>query len=409
MNVRIVHLIPASSPGAFAQAQLASQAPLAQSAIASSSITSSLVISARVLRVSGRTRASAAERTEQLAKERSAAWTALEPASSFEPGSSAGNHGSQHVGLLAAPPAIRFRGAADVAGYRQLRRQLLNESPRIIHLWDPQFLPWPAIVAACWRTTWPVVVTFRHPAPRRPMILQLLRRHHVRFVADSEFVRTACQRHGWSNAPQVIRPGCITNEVPGHRPSANSEALGRTLVAIGPPSPHKRLEDAIWSFDMLAPLEPRLQLLVVGADPQDERLAQARRTVRRGARISFLPSTQLPQALAVAEAAIICGNHDGCSEGALQALAAGVPLVAAAGGAAGELLGPPDSTGQGAAGLMFAAGERAELARTMWRLLEDSALRERMSAAARQRAASEFPAARMASNYADLYRSLLRR
>ncbi len=313
-----------------------------------------------------------------------------------------------------ASHTIRLRGTWDVAGYRRLSSMLRDLAPDVVHVWDPHFLPAPALLAIVRGKRCPVVATFRHPPDvnGRPRIAaQLVRKHVAEAVADCEFVRAACLQRGWSDsAMSVIPAGCEQRGV--ESPETEHDALSddgtvgfdqtaRRIVVVGPLSAHKRIADLIWAVDMLAPLEPRLRLAIVGAGPAESHLHDASRAVRRADRVDFFSIAALPQLLDTAEFAAAPGDMDGCCQGTLQAMSWGLPIVAASGGGNRELI------GEDVAGLTFPAGDRGELARTLWRMLENEELRKRLGAEAVARARNDYSAERMANAYADLYRGLL--
>lgn len=302
--------------------------------------------------------------------------------------------------------SLRLRGTLDVAGYRRLRMLLREAEPNVIHLWDPQYLPAPALAALTRSRAWKLVATYRHPpgiGGRGRFAAQLLRSHANESVADSEFVRGACVAGGWADSTMsVISAGCESPTQSGETASSAGIDPGtRRIAAIGPITAHKRLGDLIWAIDVLAPLESKLQLAVVGSGAAKDQVRDACRTVRREERVSFHPRESLTDVLQTAELVAIPGDQDGCCHGGLQAMASGLPLVVARGGGNGELVGDE------IAGLTFPAGDRGELARTLWRMLDEPELRERMGSAARQRVKERYSAEKLACAYADLYRGLL--
>ena len=94
-------------------------------------------------------------------------------------------------------------------------------------------------------------------------------------------------------------------------------------------------------------------------------------------------------------------GYEGQSNAILEAMAAGVPVVATDIPGTRELV-LPDETGY-----LVPVGDRAGFARYTETLLNDSALAARISAAARRRAASEFSVEKMVGRYAALYWQLL--
>ncbi|MDA7978448.1 MAG: glycosyltransferase family 4 protein [Pirellulales bacterium] len=305
---------------------------------------------------------------------------------------------------------LRLRGLFDVSGIRQLRARVTQAKPDLVHIWDPQFLPPSALLALALGRRWPLVASFRHPVNKRSgshFLLRWLSRRICRFAADSEFVKASCVASGWGTTDmQVIPGGCESKtSVNGVVRQKSLQPIklddeARLIVAIGSLSSHKRLSDLIWAADMLAPVEPRLHLAIVGEGPAQAQLEETRHSVRRGHRISILSPAAMPWLLDRAEFAVLPGAVDGCCHAALQAMAAGLPLVAARGGGNGALL------GEGEAGLSFPVGDRGELARTLWGMLAKPDRQRAFGHAARRRATELFPAEEMASAYADLYREL---
>jgi glycosyltransferase involved in cell wall biosynthesis len=82
----------------------------------------------------------------------------------------------------------------------------------------------------------------------------------------------------------------------------------------------------------------------------------------------------------------------------LQAMAAGVPVLASRLGAIPELLDRP-----GVNGLLVQAGDVAQLARGMEALARDPSLRGRLGAAGRERVLAEYTLGRMIERTLDVY------
>jgi glycosyltransferase involved in cell wall biosynthesis len=94
---------------------------------------------------------------------------------------------------------------------------------------------------------------------------------------------------------------------------------------------------------------------------------------------------------------VVSSHSEGFSLAAVEAMAAGLPVVATRCG------GPETIVEHGVTGLLVPAGQPAELAHGLRRLSEDPVLRARLGSAARASAAERFTLARQVSRYQDLY------
>ncbi len=106
---------------------------------------------------------------------------------------------------------------------------------------------------------------------------------------------------------------------------------------------------------------------------------------------------------AQAEVAVVPSLYEGFSIPALQAMASGVPLVATTAGALPEVVGRDGETA-----LLVPPGDAAALARAIGALLDDPALRTRLSDAALQRSRARFSWEATARATVDVYREVIR-
>jgi glycosyltransferase involved in cell wall biosynthesis len=97
----------------------------------------------------------------------------------------------------------------------------------------------------------------------------------------------------------------------------------------------------------------------------------------------------------------LSSTSEGMPISVLEAMAAGLPVVASAVGGLHEIV------VDGATGFLVPASQPAALAEALGRLVEDAQLRARLGAAGRQRAEDEFSLERWRAAHLDLYASLL--
>jgi len=133
-------------------------------------------------------------------------------------------------------------------------------------------------------------------------------------------------------------------------------------------------------------------MLVAGDGPQRAELASA------GARmLGFRRDPE--RLLAAADVLVMPSRHEGLSFAVLEAMAAGVACVVSDGP------GNPEAVGE--AGIIFSAGDLQALRAALARLAADPAERGRLSALARERAATEFSVDRFLARMQGLYAEVL--
>ena len=180
----------------------------------------------------------------------------------------------------------------------------------------------------------------------------------------------------------------IPNGVPRPRPSARparscwpSSGLpeGSRLVGlIGRLWPQKRVKDAIWAADLLKVIRDDVHLLVIGDGPQRDRLRKFRDQVRIRDKVHFLGERgDVPRLLPHFDVLWSTSGYEGQSNAIMEAMAAGVPVVAT------DVPGTRDLVVHGETGYLVPVGDRAGFARQTNRLLDDADLARRLGEAGR--------------------------
>jgi glycosyltransferase involved in cell wall biosynthesis len=116
----------------------------------------------------------------------------------------------------------------------------------------------------------------------------------------------------------------------------------------------------------------------------------------------FLPPERIAALLAAAAVFVLPSRQEGLGSVLLEAMAAGVPVVAAAAG------GIPEIVRDNVTGLLFPPGNPAALAEVVIRLLRDPVLAARLAAAALDFVGKEGSADRMVEETLGVYRALSR-
>jgi sugar transferase (PEP-CTERM/EpsH1 system associated) len=120
-------------------------------------------------------------------------------------------------------------------------------------------------------------------------------------------------------------------------------------------------------------------------------------------RVKFLDvSADVPSFLNALDVFVLPSRSEGMSNTLLEAMAAGLPVVASRVGGNSEIIEEKYS------GWLFETGNVEELAARLEHLTQNPALRQRLGQAARKRAEGEFSLERMISRYHDLYLGMCR-
>lgn len=173
------------------------------------------------------------------------------------------------------------------------------------------------------------------------------------------------------------------------------------LVAVGSLIPRKALDVAISAVARLQ--NSKIYLIVVGDGPERPRLEALIEEHALGDQVRLLgaqPPHAIPGFLENADALVLTSRHEGRPNVVIEAMAAGLPVVATAIPGVRELV--PD----GEVGLLFEPGDIAGLAAHLGRLLEEPDLRRELGQAGRRRVLGlGLSWDRAASAYCDLYQA----
>lgn len=173
------------------------------------------------------------------------------------------------------------------------------------------------------------------------------------------------------------------------------------VLCLGPLTGDRGLETMLQAFARLLGSCGGARLLLVGDGPQRSKLVSLCRRLGVTERVEFLPPRQDVQPLYhVARLVALPWLRTGFPFTALEAMASGLPVVAAAGGCLDEVV------LQGETGLLTAPGSSRDLAEAMGVLLQEQDLCHRMGQAARSHACGCFGLEAMLQNYFSLFEKL---
>lgn len=287
--------------------------------------------------------------------------------------------------LGARVQAMNFRRSLDVGPLGELRRVARAAAPDVIHAWG-QRAAWAAVLSGACRQDRLVMSSAIPPRESWQWATRLLLRRVKRVIAIGEAEADAYRRLGVSGERlAVVPPGVPVPEslpAPATLPGLPEDA--RVILCLGPSRRDKGHHDAAWAIDILRLIEDRIHLVIVGAGEGLDAVRRLKRTndLHNVHLVGVVPDV-LPW-LARAEVVWVPSLREGGRYAALEAMAAGRPVVAS------RLPGLAELIEDGASGLLFTPGDKPELCRQTRRLLDDAAMADAMGDAARRRVAERF-------------------
>lgn len=281
-------------------------------------------------------------------------------------------------------------------GLRRLRQLLREFQPDVIHAWKMSCVRALALILGSRRPR--LLVS----SPLQPAMTSVHLHWFDRWLlrrADCIICRTCaeaqrCCQLGLPPDRLIVIPPAV------ERPKASpGTAIGeRTIVCIGPLEPHKGFYEAIWAFDMLRHMQGVDRLCLVGAGSDLPRLRRFTEHLGLQDCVHFLgPVPDLKPSLRQARVVWVPSLAPGGLHVALDALAAGVPVVASALPELAELI-TEEKTG-----FLVPPGDRVLLARRTRLLLEDDNRAERFLQAAQARIREHFTSAALVPNHLAIY------
>jgi phosphatidyl-myo-inositol alpha-mannosyltransferase len=265
----------------------------------------------------------------------------------------------------------------------RVRRWIKDGGFDVLHVHEPEI---PSLsLLACWVATGPIVATFHTAIPRSrillvtyPVVRTGLEKINGR-IAVSEAARTTLVEHIGGDAV-VIPNGVATPRYRKADPLPGWPGPGGAIGFLGRlDEPRKGLPVLLKAFEILGPERPGLRLLVAGRYADADELLHRLPAGLRDRVVLLGQVSEEDKVRLLHSVDVFCSpNTGGESFGIVtaEAMAAGVPVVASDIEAFRQVLRGGD------AGELFANGDAGDLARAAGRLLDDTARRAALSAAA---------------------------
>jgi glycosyltransferase involved in cell wall biosynthesis len=240
------------------------------------------------------------------------------------------------------------------------------------------------------------------PWLRRTVVERLRTANHV--VAVSDYIRDQAIDHGV--APDRVTT--IRNTVPRFEApdAAAVEAVRRAqgipadafvYGMVGRLDPSKGHMDAIAAFDRVAAADHGVWLVIAGTGRHESRIRSAARRAVAANRIAFLGQrSDVPDILAAMDAFVHPATADPCPLAVLEAMAAGLPIIAYADG------GVPELIEGGSSGFLAPLGDIKDLGGLMGLVRRDPDTARKFAAAAAARVASDFTPEHAGAAFAEV-------
>jgi glycosyltransferase involved in cell wall biosynthesis len=223
----------------------------------------------------------------------------------------------------------------------------------------------------------------------------------IAFTAGEYYARLdrlVLKYHGTGPGAARGKTIVIPNGVPLIERQSRAVAAAPRIVVSGRIAPSKFLAEAVAAMREVWREHPRAELHVLGwAEPRHAEYARGLLDQignELGARL-FLHGAAFdaPARLAEFTAALVLGEHQGCPNAVLEALAAGVPVIANDSGGTRELV------IDGRTGLLLAGRDPLEIAGALKRVIGDPRLARRLAVSGRRHVIRRYSMARMAAAY----------
>lgn len=232
-------------------------------------------------------------------------------------------------------------------------------------------------------------------------------------ASQGEYLRSreGVGRHVWESVREVVIPnGIELPECPGPAERARARAeLGVTaddvvVGVVGRLSPQKAHHVLFEAVARCLPDVPSLRLVVIGDGGLGPKLHRLAEQLGIGHRTTFLGTRRdVPLLLPGLDVSCLSSVHEGVPIALIEAMAAGVPIVASDCGAVRDIV------DDGEQGYLVPVGDVGRLADRLRLLAGDPGLRARLGKAGRARAEREFSIEQTARAYEDLLTELVPR
>lgn len=172
------------------------------------------------------------------------------------------------------------------------------------------------------------------------------------------------------------------------------------FITVARLAPIKNQALMLRAFGLLHNRVPESELWIIGDGPEAESLKALSAELGVSAAVTFVGyQEKVADWLNRADVFLLSSNYEGVSISVLEAMRAGLPVIAS------NVGGIPETVETEVTGLVFESGNAEQMAQAMERLALDQPLRKKMGAVGTQRLQANFSIEAMLQGYEDLYKS----
>jgi glycosyltransferase involved in cell wall biosynthesis len=302
---------------------------------------------------------------------------------------------------------LPFRKPFGIATAWKLREFARDRDVEIIHAHMARDYPLAALAASS--SAIPRLVLSRHVLFPMSKLHRLTRRRVARVIAVSEAVAASLRNQRIFDDEQII----IVHhgiDLEKFRDVSRRGEKGRLRVGIlGELSPVKGQTEFVLAASIIAARRDDVEFVIAGRDHSADgayasQLKQLIVGKKLDSRVELIEShVDVADFLSRLDVFVSASTSEAFGLAIVDAMAAGVPVVATATGGASEII------LDGETGLLAPIGSFSELADRIIQLLDDVEQRQRLATNARQMVAERFALPRMILETEDVYRSVLSR
>jgi glycosyltransferase involved in cell wall biosynthesis len=331
------------------------------------------------------------------------------------------------------------RTRLDLSSLRRLKQMLGSRQPDILHTWLFAANSYGRLAMAR-RSSIKVVVSERcvdtWKAPWQLWLDRRLISRTDRLVGNSQSVvdfyceqgfpreRTSVIYNGIDVPEDAFRGGEAPADPPGRSDAQSSSgsagaspsrtlrdqlirqldlpADARLVGFVGRLAKQKRIEDLLWAMQITRQANERACLLIIGDGPERSALQQHARDVEVEQHVHFLGHREdAGELMRCLDVFWLASDFEGLSNSLMEAMAAGVPVVASNIAPNRELISHGDE------GYLVDVGDGLAFAQYTLKLLADAELARSMGQQGRSRIADHFSVQKMIDGHIALYRQIL--
>jgi glycosyltransferase involved in cell wall biosynthesis len=317
--------------------------------------------------------------------------------------------GSAAVSLTDADTALQsdldltcFRRADgfDIGVTMKLIRHARRRGAHVLHTHGRGAVPYAALARAFWPSLRWVHTVHRSDGDAvaaKPMLRRLLLRGVDTVVGVSE---AALNEFARCNGSRIRRRKVIHNGIDLARFTAPRKvnALSPLIGMVASASGDKDHETLLQAFAEILKALPAARLAIAGEGPRAVELVRRAGALGVTKSVEFMGFREnVPDLLATFDVFVLASRTEGLGIAILEAMAAGVPVVASAVG------GIPEIVRDGATGQLFPAGDVAGLRDAVLKALREREWSARLAAAAAAMVRERFSNQRMCEQYREVY------